>query len=195
MTSGLLAAIAVLAMALTGPSTAMALSTALCKADTEKCTTPVSHVHYEAEDLEVLNTTESYKCDALYLANVYALGSPQVLEGAFTYSNCDKGCSRVEENGPVILHLLRTEHETAELSGTSGAGVRSECGGGSLINCVYSFENLIATVKGPLLSTSGSLEIIYSNAILTHVSGVLCPELAKLDATFTLTSPEVYITP
>src|SRR5262245_27312030 len=108
-------------MALLGPTAAMAENTALCQADQSTCSSPWTHTHYAAEDLEIINTYVSYECDGLYLANVNQLGAPQLLEGEFAYSNCDQGCSREEENGPVELELLKTGHESAELVGLEGA--------------------------------------------------------------------------
>jgi hypothetical protein len=188
---GLLVAVVVFAMALLGPAGAMAETTALCKADESPCksTSLVTHVHYTSNDLEVLTSFGNYKCDALYLASVALLGSPQVLQGEFTYSNCDKGCTREEVNPQVVLDLLKTGHESAELIGTPGAGVKSECKGGFELGCVYSFEELIGTVTGPLLATSEKGEITYEEQPLVHVSGLLCPAEAYLDARFVLLSP------
>jgi len=179
-------------MALLGASSAMGETTALCKVDAlGSCSQAVTHTHYDAENIEILTGAIDYKCDALYLANVYSLGSPQVLEGEFTYTNCNHECTRTEENGPVVLHLLKTGHETAELTGTAGAGVLSECP--EVINCVYSFQNLVATVKGPLLSKATNGEFVYESQPLTSAFGFLCPSTPKLDARFILTSAKAYI--
>lgn len=180
----LLAAVAVIAMALFGPSTAIGETTALCKADESPCSSSslVSHVHYVAKDLEVLTSAMNYKCEALFLGTVNELGAPQVMEGEFTYTSCNQGCERKEVNGPSVFHLLKTGHESAELIGTEGSGIFSFCAG--FIECVYSFEELTGLAKGPLLSTESNGEITYVEQELQHTSGFLCPEIAKLDAKF-----------
>ena len=178
---GSIMVVAILAMALLGPSLAMGENTALCKADEEsKCSSPISHIHYVANDLEILTSTMNYKCDVLLLATVGELGAPQVLEGEFTYTNCNNGCSREIVNGPAILYFLKTGHEKAEVVGEESE-IRSLCSG---INCVYSLEGLIGDVKGPLLSTANNGEYVYWGQELTKVSGLFCPTIAKLDAKF-----------
>jgi hypothetical protein len=180
---GMLAAAIVCAMALLGPSTAMGESTALCEADQSPCGSPVSHIHYVATNLEILTSTMDYNCDALFLASVSELGAPQVLEGQFTYANCNHSCSREEVNGPTVLDLLKTGHESAEVTEDkeNGSGIHSMC---SLINCVYSFEGLVGSTKGPLLSINSNGEISWNGQTLVHTSGTICPTEAHLDATF-----------
>lgn len=178
--------VAIFAMALLGPPPAMGESTALCKADEEsKCASPFSHIHYVADDLEILTSTMDYKCDVLLLASVGELGAPQVVEGEFTYTNCNNGCSREIVNGPAILYFLKTGHESAEVVG-EGSEIRSICSG---INCIYSLEGLIGYVKGPLLSTANNGEYVYWEQELSKVSGLFCPAIAKLDAEFIPLSP------
>jgi len=178
--------IVVLAFALLGPTAAMAETTALCTVDQVPCNSLVTHTHYKSESLQLLTTLGDYKCDGLYLANVLLLGSPQLLEGEFSYSNCDKGCTREEINGPVLLNLLKTGHETAVIEGTEVAEVKVKC---SFLNCVYSFSELTGTAKGPLLAKSSNGEFVFNEALLVHVSGSLCPSTSRLDATYTLLSP------
>jgi hypothetical protein len=177
-----------LAMALLGSSTAMAESTALCEADESPCNSPVSHVHYVASNLEVLTSAMDYKCDALLLASVGKLGAPQVLEGNFTYTNCNNSCTRTEENGPAVLTFLRTGTESAEATGESLVHV--ECG--FTINCRYTLEGLVGNVKGPLISSENNGEITFEKQELTHESGTLCPTVGYLDAKFVPLSP-IYI--
>jgi hypothetical protein len=178
-----LVVVALFAMALLGSSPAMAETTALCEADESPCGSPMSHIHYVAENLEILTSAMNYKCDALFLASVSKLGAPQVLEGQFTYTNCNQSCSRDEVNGPTVLDLLKTGHESAELTEDEEnvSGIHSLC---SLINCVYSFEGLVGAAKGPLLSANSNGEISWNKQTLLHTSGTLCPKEAYLDATF-----------
>jgi len=186
-TFGLFAAIVTIAMALFGVSAAMGENTELCETDTETCSAQVYHLHYVASEMEILTGAIDYKCDALYLATTGELGAPQAIEGEFTYSNCNHSCSRSEVEGPVILLLLKTAHEKATLTGTPGAGVRSECP--ETLECIYSFEDLVGTVKGPLLAKSGNGELIYDHQPLTSTDGLLCPTTPKLDARFVLLNP------
>jgi hypothetical protein len=187
-TVGSLAIVAVFAMALIGPSLAMGEDTALCEADESQCTSPVSHVHYVAEDIFILGPY-NYHCDALLLASVGELGSPQVLEGNLTYFNCSGGCARTEISEGGTLSFLRTGVELAEVTG-EGFEILSSCGGS--FHCVYTFENLTGHAVDPLLSTANNGEITYIEQPLNHVSGFFCPKETKLDATFVPLS-ETYI--
>ncbi len=184
---GPITVIAIFAMALLGPSLAMGESTLLCEADEEECTSPVSHVHYEADDLEVLTSSMDYKCDGLLLASVGELGAPQVLEGSFTYTSCNNGCERVEENGPAVLKFLKTGHESAEGTGESLVHV-----GCAFINCRYTLKNVTANIIGPLLSSEENGEIRFEGPALTHEGGALCPTFGYLHATFVPSFP-IYI--
>lgn len=188
---GPITVIAIFAMALLGPSLAMGESTLLCEADEEsKCASPASHVHYEADNLLVLTSAMTYRCDGLLLASGEELGAPQVLEGNFTYSSCDNGCERTEENGPAVLKFLKTGHESAE--GTGESLVHVVCG--AFINCRYTLQGLVGSVIGPLLASEENGEISFVEASLSHESGTLCPAVGKLDAKFVPLSP-IYISP
>jgi len=180
MALGPIAVVAVFAMALLGPSIAMGESTSLCEVDESPCGSPISHVHYISKDMRITVPEMNYQCDVLFLGDVSALGSPQTIEGTFTYTNCNQKCSRKEENGPAVLDLLRTGTEAGELTGE--AEIHSFCLG--FIDCVYSFENLVGKANGPLISNQENGEFRYNEVPLTHVSGFLCPKEAYLDATF-----------
>lgn len=180
---GSLAVVAIFAMALMGPPAAMGESTLLCEADEIPCSSSVSHVHYVAKDMFILTSAGSsydYKCDVLLLATVGELGSPQELEGKFTYTSCNGGCARTEVSEGGTLFFLRVGTELAEVTG-EGFEVLSNC---SFFHCVYSLENLTGNAVGPLLSTANNGEIIYAKATLTKVSGFFCPEVTWLDAIF-----------
>jgi hypothetical protein len=185
---GSLSVVAVLATALIGPSLAMGESTALCKVDESPCTSSVSHVHYVADDATILTSFMNYDCDILLLAVVSELGSPQVLEGNLTYSNCSGGCVRTEISESGTLFILKTGHEKADVTG-EGVEIFADCG--SALECVYTLENLTGKAIGPLLSSSGNGGLTYTEAVLSHVEGggFFCPQIAKLDANFVPLSP------
>jgi hypothetical protein len=186
---GPITVIAIFAMALLGPSLAMGESTLLCEADEEsECASPVSHLHTEADDLEVLTSSMDYKCDGLFLGTVGELGEPQLVEGNFTYSSCNNSCIRTEENGPAVIEFLKTGHESAK--GTGESLVHVVCG--SFINCRYTLQGLVGNVLGPLLSSEENGEISFVEATLSKESGALCPTIGKLDAKFVPLSP-IYI--
>ena len=179
-TLGATTVVALCAMALLGPSLAMGEDTALCKADESPCTSLISHVHYVAEDIFILGPYD-YHCDALLLASVGELGSPQALEGNLTYFNCSGGCARTEISEGGTLFFLRAGTELAEVTG-EGFEILSNCGGS--FHCVYTFENLTGHALGPLSSSAGNGEIIYVKQPLTKVSGFFCPKETQLDAKF-----------
>lgn len=189
-TWGPIAVAVIFVMALFSPSLAMGEGTLLCEADEEsECASPVSHLHTEADDLEVLTSSMDYKCDGLFLGTVGELGEPQVIEGSFTYTSCNNGCERVEENGPAILYFQKTGHESAE--GTGESLVHVFCSG--FINCRYTLENVTGSILGSLLSSETNGEISFAKSSLSHeAGGLLCPTSGYLDATFVPLSP-IYI--
>src|SRR5262249_4119350 len=104
---GLAALAALLAMAFVGASSAMAESTALCSADIEteeeesagsiKNECEVTHVHETSVGKgKLLSSSLNVECDVLFLGEVVATGSPLRIEGNFTYSNCNAGCTATE---------------------------------------------------------------------------------------------------
>jgi hypothetical protein len=176
---GLIAPLAVIAMALLGPPAAMGESTSLCEVDEATCNSPVEHVHYTG-DIEVLTSAMNYYCEALFLGDVSELGAPQIVEGNFTYTDCNNGCTRTEENGPAVLNFLKIGHETGEATGESLVHVHC----GAFINCNYTLENVVGSVKGPLLSSGENGEVSFNEQAIVHESGFICPEEAFLDGTF-----------
>ena len=180
---GSIAVFAIFAMALLGPTLAMGETTAFCGSDEESCKSPVSHVHYSADDILVETSAMEYECDALFLGDALeeGLGSPLVIHGNFTYTSCKNGCERTEENGPAIVSFLKTGHESAEV--TLEALIHVVCP--SFINCSYIFEEVIGTAKGPLLSIENNGEFYYLKQFLNHESGgLLCPKEGFLTAVF-----------
>lgn len=173
---------AILAMASFGASAAMAESTALCKADQDPCSeaNSVTHVHYTAEDIRVETSIMNYECDALFLGDVSSLGAPQTFEAQFTYTSCDKGCTRAEISEGGLFEILRTGDELAEVVG-EGIEILVECG--SNLHCVYDFEGITGQVSGPLL-TGNKGHLTFEKAPLHHTSGLLCPAQGHLVALF-----------
>ena len=138
--------------------------------------------------MEIAIPEMTYQCDVLFLGDVSEPGAPQLVEGKFTYTNCNQKCTREEVNGPANLNFLKTGHETAEFGGEGE--IHSHCDG--FLDCTYSFKNLIGLAKGPLLSLETNGEIRYEKQLLTKVSGTFCAKEAKLSATFTPLEP-IYI--
>ena len=184
---GPLAVAAIFAMALLGPTLAMGESTALCSVEESECASPVSHVHYVSDDLEVLTSSMDYKCDTLFLGDALekGLGSPLLIHGEFTYANCNNDCTRTEENGPALLEFLKTKFETGVATGETLVHV--VCG--SVINCRYTLVGVEGFIQGPLLSSEKNGEISFAEQYLTAESGFFCPKEGFLDAKFVPSSP------
>jgi hypothetical protein len=165
---------------LTGPTVATAEQTRLCSNDSESCTA-ITHVHETSTTKgELLAGSITVKCDVLFLStSVGSEGAPLVIEGNFTYTNCGS-CSATEENGPSTVEVLKEGHETAKVTGEGLVHVN--CSG---LNCRYIGEGLVATAKGPLLSTQANGEVSISEAEAEKESGLFCPSTSKLDLTTT----------
>ena len=177
---GLAALAALMAMAFVGASSAMAGSTALCKADEEifskvgECK-EITHVHETTTKKAILLASPEIQCDVLFLGEVTA-GNPAIVEGNFTYSNCGASCSVEEVGGPSVIEVLRESHETSKVTGEGEVHVN--CFG---INCYFNGEELIGTGKGPLLSTAANGEVNISGQKVKKVKGIFCPSEGKLD--------------
>lgn len=179
---------ALTATVMVGAPSAMAESTTLCTGDGSGC--GVAHVHettLSGHQAAVLTSAFFVECDVLFLGDVTSanhLGSPLVISGGFTYSNCTSGCTITEENGPAELKLLKLGHETADV--TEGLLIHVVCG--ATINCRYHGEAILGTAKGPLLSseTNGSISIVSQELKLEEPSTFLCEVKAFLDI---LTTP------
>ncbi len=184
-----LVAVAVMAMAFIGASSAIAGTTALCKADQNPCESKnlVTHVHettLSGNKARLLASPE-VKCDVLFLStSVGGSGAPPVITGTFTYSNWEGSCTAEEENGPVELKVLRTAAELATVtSGTGGAAglVHLLCFG--FIDCYYVGSGLVGTGEGALhagrTETNGGVKL--SGQTVVEESGDFCPSSGKLD--------------
>jgi hypothetical protein len=199
-----------IAMALLSTSSAMAESTALCKADEGTCAAgnQVSHVHEttpvgsKARLLNSINTNRIYhvheatsvgkkahlltsigtvECDALFLGD----GPKEQFLGNFTYTNCKLGgsnCSTTEENGPAAIADSGEGHETAIV--TEEGLVYVVCSG--FIDCSFDGIGLLGTAKGSLLSVLANGEVVLlGQSVSKEVGGFLCPKTSKLDITTT----------
>jgi hypothetical protein len=185
---GLAALTALMAMAFIGVTSASAGSTQLCTTDPASGCTPLTHVHESTLSgvQGVLKTSIlTVKCDVLFLSTkVGALGSPQIIEGKFTYSNCNNGCVVTEENSPVEIKVLKVAGtETSEVTGEGLVHV--ECG--SFIDCLYNGIGLKGTGKGPLApSAETNGEVSLSNAKVNEEGGsFFCPDTSELTLTTT----------
>lgn len=192
-----LAALAVLmTMALVATPSALAEPTGLCGADpeheeaTEAECKPITHVHEVSVSKAVLLTSVKVECDVLFLGDeIEESETPLELEGKFTYTNCGS-CTVTEENGPSIVQVLHTEHETGEV--TEESLIKVVCG--AFLNCAFNGEGLKGTAKGVLLSTQKNGEVSIQGQTLNKETGFLCPETFKLDITTTPLQP-TYIKP
>ena len=187
---GLAAIAALMAMALVGASSAMAGSTTLCKKDATPCPTKeiVSSIHeVSVGKAKLLSTFLTVECDVLFSGTSLGTASPIVIHGNFTYTNCGS-CTVTETSTSVLIKVLRTSHETAEVTGEGEVFV--DCGGSSL-ECEYDGENLKGTGKGPLLSAqspdNGEVSLQGQEVHKTG-GGFFCPATSKLDI---VTSPLV----
>jgi hypothetical protein len=194
---GLLALVALMAMAFVGAGSAMANgSTALCvdmptshddflTGDKDGvCNDTISHVHkgtLTGAKAKVLSSALNVECDSLLLADVLGLGNPQVLHNVkLTYTNCNSGCV-VTQEGTGLATVLRLSHETADFN--LSIQLHEECG--AFIDCKYSGEGLLGTTIGPLLSSHENGELTISEQVMNKVGGAFCPSTAKLDITTT----------
>jgi hypothetical protein len=193
-TFGLVAMAALLAMAFVGASSAMAEHTALCETDEALCAEPVEHVHETtlAGHKGLLLSSLEVECDVLFLGDTLGggLASPLVIHGAFTYSNCEGGCTASEENSPTDIIVTREGSELAKVNSGTGAGaglVHLVCGG--FINCRYTGSGLVGHGLGPLTSSETNGSVTLSGQEVNKESGTFCPSTGKLDITTTPLEP------
>jgi hypothetical protein len=197
---GLAALVALMAMAFTGATSAMATTTQLCGHDGSPCEA-VRHVHENStgpgasEKAVLLTSIGNTECNALYLGDTTAAsGEPLILKGTFTYSNCTLGgssCTAKEENGPAEIKVKETAAETTEVTGEGLVHV--VCSG--FIDCSYTGTGLKGTGKGPLTSTQANGEVtLTEQSTAKEAGGFLCPKTAKLDITTTPLS-KTYVRP
>jgi len=160
----------------------------LCYEDTGESACPeketASHVHYTTlagAKAKLLTGFITISCDILFLGEkTESEEAPLFIEGEFTYTNC--GSCVVEEIEPVVISVIKTEHEKANVTGEGQVYV--DCGASSL-ECLYEGDELLGAGKGPLLSTEVNGEVSIQQQTVYSVEGFFCPEIAKLDVVFT----------
>jgi hypothetical protein len=178
-----LAALAVLtATACVGVTSAQAIVP--CSVDENPCAEShrITHTHGTSVGKSLLLTSiGTVECDVLALGDVVKTGSPLVLTGTATYSRCMLGgssCTVTEENGPAESKVEKTGVETVKVTGEGL--LHLVCG--SSIDCSYNGVGLIATGKGPLISTEANGELTLSEQKTTkEAGGFLCPKESKTD--------------
>jgi len=188
---GLAALAALMALAFVGVSSALAETTALCGEPFEaECAEPLEHVHEETlsgAKAKLLSSVFNIECDVLFLGDTLngGVGSPLIIHGTFTYSNCNNNCTATEENGPAEIKVLR---EGAELAKVTGEGlVHTVCSG--FINCRYNHVGLTWHSLGALTSSETNGSTLLSEQTMNKESGSFCPSTAKLDITTTPLEP------
>lgn len=183
--AGLMAMAAITAAILAVPTVSVASETSLCIEDTAESACPeeqaATHVHYlTTEKAKLLTSILTVECDVLFLGNtVESEETPLFIEGNFTYTSCKRSsesCVVIEENGPVLISVIKTGHETANVTGEGE--VHLKCG--PFINCYYEGDELLGKATGPLLSISKNGEIFLAEQEAHKVKGI-CPEKALLD--------------
>jgi hypothetical protein len=191
---GLAVVAAIAAMAFVGASSAMAENTAICDEDPAggalACPSGhlVQHVHYVASGAKLLNALHEVVCDALFLGDVLSpfLGAPLHIEGNFTYSNCSTGCEAKQVSSTILIEVLKTAPELANVTGKGEVLVNCvSIIGKTLIHCIYNGKNLTGHALGGLTTTAAEKgHVTFTNAVVEKVSGILCPNTAELDALF-----------
>jgi hypothetical protein len=171
------------ALALFGPSAAMAESTQLCTNETGICVEPME-IHWVSVGHAVfLTSIVSFECDALMTGTVnlklVTNGPVTINPATLSYSHCLDGCgASVTREG--TLTILNQGNELADVGG-SGFKVLGECVG---LHCVYNFEKLLGHMLGPLKTGTNHDHVTYSSAELRAVEGFFCPSISKLDLLF-----------
>jgi hypothetical protein len=142
------------------------------------CANEVSHVHFVDPAAKLLTNVLTVTCNALFLGDGLGLASPLVTHGNFTYTGCNNGCTATDLVGGLLL-ALKTASGLARVTG-DGFLVRVLCIG--IINCEYDGNTLV----GHGLSATGTNNGLVNahEQTVSHTSGLLCPETAKLDALF-----------
>jgi hypothetical protein len=187
--------VVLIVMAFVGVSSSWA--SALCAKDEKACANPLTHLHESTlagAKAKLKTSILTIECDVLLLSTV--LTHTSIFWGLYlrhttaTYTNCNNSCAVTEENGPAFTEALGESHETAKVTGEGLVHV--ECG--AFIDCLYNYEGLVGTAKGPLLSTETNGEVKITEQSLSEEGGsFFCPETSKLTITLTPLSA-TYIT-
>ena len=166
------------ATALAGPTVATAEETTLCQEDAAECAKPTTSVHLTSVGKAKLLASPRIECNVLFSStSVGSSGSPQIIQGHYTYTNC--GCTFREVAGTTAtIEVLKEGHETARVTGEDEIEV--SCFG---MECIYNGEGVEATAKGPLLSKQANGEVMLLEQVV-HWEGAFCLAKVKLDIDF-----------
>jgi hypothetical protein len=184
---GLATLTALTAMAFAGAGTAMAESTALCDEDPgtgqfEVC--PVGHLVTQLHEVNLSGSKEkmlfgiiTVECDVLFQGTATEeLRTPQRFSGAYTYSNCNNGCTVEEVSSPSFIEILKEGYEKDKI--TILFEVRVNCGA---MDCLYG-GLLKGKGGGPLFTLEANGEIaVEEERIVRTGGGMLCQASAFLD--------------
>jgi hypothetical protein len=185
---GLAAVAALTSMALVGTSSAMAETTALCKAAESPCSganliKTIAEATLTGKKAQLKSILGTVECDVLFGGEVTSaglLGNPLTIEGHFKYTNCNLGCVAAEPTGGISkISVLKTAAETAKVTGTGQ--VRIDCSL-ILLHCLYNGEGLEGTAKGAGASNAEmpNGEVFLKEQVTHVVEGTNCPPEAKL---------------
>jgi hypothetical protein len=198
---GLAVTAAIAVMALSGASSAMAESTALCKEDavlltgeacpSGKLISTVEETTLPGHKAVLKTSIKTVECTTLFTGTVQnptLLGTPLEISGGFVYEECSTGCTVTELNGPATILVLKLGHELADVTGEGEVLVA--CSG---LHCVYNGENLAGHGLGPLLSTETNGDVTLTEQETHKVSGTFCPSTSKLTIKTTPKTAPAYI--
>lgn len=178
-------ATAVIALAFAWVTNAAAESTQLCKMDSVDLTCPAgqaaTEVHRVAILLQLKTSLGTVDCELfLFQGTPLGLASPQLIHGKKKFINCKIGsteCTMTEISLESLKKVLKMGTELA-LETEEGSETKVVCG--AFLNCNYGGE-ITGHYRGPNL-TGGASEVTYNEVTLKKISGVFCPETAKLTA-------------
>jgi hypothetical protein len=186
--------LAVAAMAVIGVSSAMATNTVLCEENVLVCPAgkKLEHVHIEGLALnpelsgKFFGITGTIKCEhSVFLGKALLLAAPLVvhIELIDFTGNChilgpfiNEPCAEFKSEALGLLDVLKTAPNLGQAT-SLGTTIKMHCGG--LINCVLGGEPAFHALgsEGALSSSSlGSLTSPTGGAVVSNISGSVCPE-------------------
>jgi len=185
-TFGLAALAALMAMTFVSASSAMAESTALCKAEENPCSAgnTITHVHETSVGKAILLLSPKIECNVLFLGDALeGTSNPLIIHGTFTYTSCTNFCSVKEENGPAAIKVLKTGTELGAVTGEWLMHLTCPFG----INCYYNGEGLEGHALGPLTSGQANGSVVIAGQVMQEEPGGsgICTEEPGLDTTTT----------
>jgi hypothetical protein len=192
-TLGFVTAIAAVTMAFIGTTAASATNTSLCREDSLPTTGAcpagklVKTITLLDGSLLMLTSILNITCHVIISGNVTnpsLLGSPLEISGTIAYLGCNNGCEIKQISPETRLKILKTATELSEVTYVNE--VLEQCG--ELIHCVFNGTSLIGHGLGGLTTTvAEKVHVSLTKAVLTKVSGFLCPSTTELDALFVST--------